>query len=74
MYKFLMIFLLAGFMSGCSQEEVNPVEIATEQSYVKEKPCEDCEGGASGERDLPGNVASPDEIKSQRSKERGITI
>ena len=65
MKKFLIIFLLAGLMSACSQEEINPIETGTEQSRVSEDG--DCAGPecAGGERESPGN---------ERSKERGITI
>lgn len=65
MKSFLMILLLTGFMAACSQDEVLPVEVGLEGSYVAPHDCEGCEGEPGPERDPPGNVAS---------KERGITI
>ena len=65
MKKFLIIFLLTAGIFSCTPEEVLPVEVRLEQSYVPAHDCEGCEGEPGPERDPPGNVAS---------KERGITI
>jgi len=60
-------------MAACSEDEVLPVDVGLQGSYVPVHDCEGCEGSDGSEREPPGGRdTSPDEEK-KRANPRGIT-